>query len=756
MTAGETPNAAPAEAAPPRKTLAVLTSGGDAQGMNAVVRAVVRSAIGRGADVYAVYEGLQGLVDGGDRIKQFGWSSVSSIQHLGGTVIGTARSKEFRERSGRLKAARNLVQKGIDRLVVVGGDGSLTGTDTFRAEWSGLLAELVEQGEITPEQAARHERLIIAGVVGSIDNDMVGTDKTVGADSALNRIVEDVDALASTASSHQRSFVVEVMGRHCGYLALMSAIAGGADYVLIPELCPAAGWEDELCDRLRRGRKAGRRDNLVIVAEGVTDQAGNPITTQYVSEMITQRLGEDTRMTILGHVQRGGTPSAYDRWMPTLLGHAAALEVLDAGPDHVPQLIGVHGNRVQRTPLMEAVASTRKIPEIIAAGDYQGAAAARGASFVEMLRVFAGIARPEAPTGRQDTRIAILHAGGLAPGMNSAVRAAVRFGISRGHDMLAVHGSFQGLVENRVEPIGWGDVEGWGGVGGAELGTSRKLPALKDFYAISRSLENNKVDGLLVIGGHKAYEACFLMLQEKERYPGFQIPVMCLPASIDNNLPGWEMAVGADTALNEIVSAVDRLKQSAMASKRAFVVEVMGRYCGYLAMLSAMSVGAERVYLHEEGVSLPALARDAESMIKAFQTGRNFHLSIRNEEASVGYTTAFLTQMFTEEAHGAFDVRPMILGHLQQGGNPSPFDRVHAARLAAHCIDWLSGQVLAGRADWAYVSKVGDKMGSAPLRNMPDVVDNRYQRPFDQWWLSLRSIMDDLALPATKSLRSQR
>ena len=150
-----------------RKALAVLTSGGDSQGMNATVRAVVRTAIANGADAYAVYEGLQGLVDGGERIQQFDWNSVGSIMHLGGTVIGTARSADFRERQGRLRAARNLVERGIDRLVVIGGDGSLTGTDIFRSEWSGLLEELVATGEISAEQAQIHQQLIIAGAVGS-------------------------------------------------------------------------------------------------------------------------------------------------------------------------------------------------------------------------------------------------------------------------------------------------------------------------------------------------------------------------------------------------------------------------------------------------------------------------------------------------------------------------------------------------------------------------------------------------------------
>ena len=740
-------NTSPADHAvtSPRPAIAVLTSGGDAQGMNAVVRAVVRTAIGAGADVYAVYEGLQGLVDGGERITKFDWGSVGSILHRGGTVIGTARSADFRGRDGRLRAARNLVHHGIDRMVVIGGDGSLSGTDLFRSEWTGLLDELVVQGEITAEQAQRHSHLMIAGVVGSIDNDMVGTDMTVGADSALHRIVEAIDALSSTAASHQRSFVVEVMGRHCGYLALMSAIAGGADYVLIPENPPADGWEDEMCARLRAGRAAGRRDSIVVVAEGARDRSGEQITSQGVRDMLEERLGEDTRVTILGHVQRGGTPSAYDRWMPTLVGHAAAMEVVNAGPDHEPQLIGVRNNRVHRTPLMASVQRTREIPGLIDAGDYDGAMAARGSSFTEMVRVFQGIAQvapTDVPTG---SRIAILHAGGLAPGMNTAVRAAVRFGLSRGHTMLGVRGSFQGLIDGQVSEMTWGDVDGWVGLGGAELGTSRATPSVEQYYAVSRALENHDIEALLVVGGHSAYAATYRMLQERDRYPGFHVPVICLPTSIDNNLPGWEMAIGADTALGEIVSAVDRLKQSAMASRRCFVVEVMGRHCGYLALMGALSVGAERVYLHERGVRLADLSADVAQMVASFAAGRRFHLAIRNEDASVGYTTEFLCQMFTEESGGDFDVRPMVLGHLQQGGNPTPFDRVHATRLAAYCVDWLSGQIVDGKREWGFVGLTDGVLSTVPLKTMPDLVDMELRRPIDQWWLELQPIMDALA-----------
>jgi 6-phosphofructokinase 1 len=706
---------------------------------------VVRTAIARGADAYAVYEGLQGLVDGGDRIRRFDWDSVSSIMNLGGTVIGTARSADFRERQGRLRAARNLIERGIDRLVVIGGDGSLTGTDIFRSEWPGLLEELVAAGEITAEQAEAHQHLIIAGAVGSIDNDMVGTDKTIGADSAMHRIIEAIDALSSTAASHQRSFVVEVMGRHCGYLTVMCAIAGGADYILIPEVRPGEGWQDDLINRLAAGRAAGRRDNLVLVAEGCADQAGEPITPQMVADLITERAGEDTRVTILGHVQRGGSPSAYDRWMPTLMGHAAANEVLDAGPDHVSQLIGVSNNRVTRMPLMEAVAQTRAVPGLIEAGQYKEAMEARGSSFTDMVHVFEGIAQPEPMFPGQGTRIGIMHSGGLAPGMNAAVRAAVRFGISRGHEMAGIRGGFPGLLNDQVEDLSWGAVEGLAGLGGAELGTSRRTARTEDYAAVGEAIQRNRLDGLLIIAGHRAYHAVWRLRAHRADHPGLQVPVICMPTSIDNNLPGWEMSVGADSALNVIVSAVDAIKRSASASHRAFVVETMGRKCGFLAAMGALSVGAEEVYLNEEPPTLARLNRDVAEMVDGFRNGRSFHLSIRNEEASEGYTTEFLRQLFTEEAQGLFDVRTSVLGHLQQGANPTAFDRAHAARLAAHCIDWLTGRLLAGRSDWHYAALRDGKLGSARIVKLPEVYDMENRRPTEQWWMPLLGVLDELS-----------
>ncbi|HOA87783.1 MAG TPA: 6-phosphofructokinase [Propioniciclava tarda] len=728
------------------KRLGVLTSGGDAQGMNAAVRAVVRTALSHGAEVFAIYEGYQGMIDGGDGIRRLDWSDVGSILHLGGTVIGTFRSMDFRERAGRLRAARNLVERGIDRLVVIGGDGSLSGLNAFSAEWPELVSELAASGEITDDQAAAHPDLRFAGLVGSIDNDLVGTDMTIGADSALRRIVDAIDALASTAASHQRSFVVEVMGRHCGYLALMAAVAGGCDYVLVPENPPADGWEERMCAELARGREAGRRDSIVIVAEGATDRSGRPISADYVKQVIEERLHEDTRVTILGHVQRGGTPSAFDRWCSTLLGHEAALEVLGDHESDGP-VIGFKGNRVARLPLMEAVRRTREVPAFIEAGDYDAAMAARGASFVEMFGIFGELAEPgRVHADATSKRVALIHAGGLAPGMNTIAKVAVRLGIARGHTMLGVQGGFTGLRDGHVVQLGWSDVEGWTGEAGARLGLRRDVPEVSDLYRISRALEDQQVDALIVAGGWNAYRAAQLLYSERDRYPAFRIPIVCVPASIDNNLPGSELAVGADTALQALVDVIDRVKMSAEAVNRCFVVETMGRYCGYLALMSGLAGGAERVYLHEDGITLARLNADTDWLARSFATGRKLALVVRNENANPLYTTDVVTRIFEQESCHRYDVRQTVVGHQQQGGAPSPFDRLLATRLASRALNRIDDEFASGGTEGYYLGIVESTLQARPMAHMMAEMDPTFRRPKKQWWLGLRPIVEAVSV----------
>lgn len=727
--------------------IGVLTSGGDAQGMNAALRAVVRAALSKGVAVYAIYEGYEGMVEGGERMRPMNWDEVGGIMQRGGTVIGTARSQAFRTREGRLKAARNLVERGIDALVVIGGDGSLTGADLFRQEWRGLLAELVATAEITTADAERHDLLRIVGLVGSIDNDFWGTDMTIGADTALHRITEAMDALASTAASHQRTFVVEVMGRHCGYLALMGAVAGGADYVLVPEQPPLEGWEREMCELIRAGRAAGRRDSIVVVAEGAHDREGHEVSSDYIKGVLEEQLGEDARVTILGHVQRGGAPSAFDRWMSTLVGYAAVEELLSAPAEREPQMIGMRYNRVKSAPLMQCVAETRSVAEAIGVHDYERAMALRGGSFTEMFSIFGALARamPSRLPADRRKRLALLNAGGLAPGMNTAVRAAVRLGLDRGHVMLAVRNGFEGLTAGEVEEFDWGSVDGWGPLGGTELGTSRYVPEGDDLGRIAATIAEHGIDALLVMGGWRGYEAAYALYQAREQHRAFNIPIICMPCSIDNNLPGSELSVGADTALNTVVEALDKIKQSAVAVRRCFVVEVMGRYCGYLAMMAGLASGAERIYLHEEGIRLADLQADIDQMRVGFSSGKRLSLVIRNELANPLYTADFMCALFEEEGAHMFDVRQAVLGHVQQGGNPSPYDRIQATRLASRCIAFLHEQLEQGTSEAAFIGFRGGKIQIFPLQEFPMMADAVYQRPTEQWWLALRPIAEALA-----------
>jgi len=733
------------------KSLGVLTSGGDAPGMNAAVRAVVRTALNRGVEVYAIKEGYQGMVDGGKYIQPLNWDSVGGILHQGGTVIGSARCMDFHNQAGRLQAAHNLLAHGINGLVVIGGDGSLTGANLFRQEWPEHLAKLVEQGKISQELADEYRYLAVVGLVGSIDNDMFGTDMTIGADTALHRITEAVDAIASTAASHQRAFVVEVMGRNCGYLALMSAISTGADWVLIPESPPnVPDWGAKMCELMKAGREAGRRDSIVIVAEGAQDREGNHISCNDVKRVLEERLGEDTRITILGHVQRGGSPSAFDRYLTTLLGYTAVEEILSAPPEREPQLIGIRDNRITFSPLMECVKQTHAIANVIAANDYDKAMEMRGGSFTEAFRTLRTLVRalPHPPEpGQKRLRLAVLNAGGPAPGMNTAVRAAIRLGVDEGHVMLGVRNGFQGLIDGQIQEMGWMSVNGWGTRGGAELGTNRKILQGSDFYAIAQQIEKNDIQGLLMIGGWAGYLATYELHKNRDTFPVFNIPMICLPASINNNLPGSDLSIGADTALNSIVEAVDKIKQSAVASKRCFVVEVMGRYCGYLALMSGLATGAERIYLHEEGVTLADLQADLAYLIEGFRGGKRLGLMVRNEKANHLYTTDFMCSLFEEEGGDLFDVRQAVLGHLQQGGDPSPFDRIQATRLVRRCIDFLIEEAEKPDPAGAFIGLQAGHVHISDLEELPRLADMNLQRPKAQWWLELRSIAKIMAQP---------
>ncbi|XP_017866164.1 PREDICTED: ATP-dependent 6-phosphofructokinase isoform X1 [Drosophila arizonae] len=746
------------------KGLAVFTSGGDSQGMNAAVRACVRMAIYLGCKVYFIREGYQGMVDGGDCIQEASWSSVSSIIHRGGTIIGSARCKDFRERAGRLKAANNLVQRGITNLVVIGGDGSLTGANLFRQEWSSLLDELEKNKSITPEQKNKYNVLHIVGLVGSIDNDFCGTDMTIGTDTALHRIIEAIDAIASTAYSHQRTFIMEVMGRHCGYLAISAAIATEADFMFIPEEPAPTNWQDDLCKKLAQERSAGQRLNIVIVAEGASDREGNPITAEQVRKVIDERLKHDARITVLGHVQRGGNPSAFDRVLACRMGAEATLALMEATPESVPVVISLDGNQTVRVPLMECVERTQAVAKAMAERRWADAVKLRGRSFERNLETYKMLTRLKPPKenfdeqgkGIEGYRLAVMHIGAPACGMNAAVRSFVRNAIYRGDVVYGINDGVEGLIAGNVRELGWSDVSGWVGQGGAYLGTKRTLPEGK-FKEIAARLKEFKIQGLLIIGGFESYHAAGQISDQRDNYPEFCIPIVVVPATISNNVPGTEFSLGCDTGLNEITEICDRIRQSAQGTKRrVFVIETMGGYSGYLATLAGLAGGADAAYIYEEKFSIKDLQQDVYHMASKMAEGVSRGLILRNEKASENYTTDFIYRLYSEEGKGLFTCRMNILGHMQQGGSPSPFDRNMGTKMAAKCVDWLAtqiknnidsnGVVNCKSTDTAtLLGIVSRQYRFTPLVDL--IADTNFDQriPKKQWWLRLRPLLRILA-----------
>ncbi|KDQ57193.1 hypothetical protein JAAARDRAFT_58663 [Jaapia argillacea MUCL 33604] len=731
----------------PRMKLAVLTSGGDSAGMNAVVRAVVRAGINQGCETWVVREGYEGLVRGniegfqtgpsrqphtevkvknpnlldnlgfgdgellkdgtgdlpsgrtlkGRYIVRVGWDDVRGWMGEGGTLIGTARSKTFRTEEGRLAAAFNMVKEGIDALVVCGGDGSLTGADVFRSEWPKLIATLKDQGKISAEQAEEHGHLRIVGLVGSIDNDMSLTDLTIGAPTALHRICESIDNINSTASSHSRAFVVEVMGRHCGWLALMAAVSSGADYLLIPESPPEEdSWEDAMCGKIHRHRDVGKRKTIVLVAEGACDKNLKPIRSDYVKEVLEQRLGLDTRVTTLGHVQRGGKPCALDRILPTLQGVEAVNALLESTPETPSYMIGMCGNKVKRVPLMEAVATTQAVAQALKEKDFKRAMSLRDPEFVECLEAFfatSGLDRTPYLSPPQRMRVAIMHTGAPSGGMNAATRAIVRYCFRMGHTAIAIQNGFLGLLDDSVYDFAWLSVDNWMAKGGSELGTNRTLPDI-DLGAIAAKFQQHSFDALIMIGGFEAFTSLTILEEGRKHYPAFRIPLVHLPATISNNVPVTQHSLGCDTSLNALLEACDAIKQSAQASRnRVFVVETQGGKCGYLATMGALAAGAVIVYTPERGIKLDSLRDDVKYLKRRYAMdvkGRNEgRIVIRNEMSSHVYTTEMITKMFKEEGGTQFDSRSASLGHTLQGGIPSPIDRARAVRLALKCMAFV-------------------------------------------------------------------
>ncbi|MEG1643202.1 MAG: 6-phosphofructokinase [Bacteroidales bacterium] len=310
-----------------KKCIGILTSGGDAPGMNAAVRAVTRTAIFNDFEVKAIYRGFKGLLD--DDIVSFKTQNVSNIIQLGGTILKTARCQEFTTREGRQLAFDTITKHGIDGLITIGGDGTLTGARVFATEFN----------------------FPMIGIPGTIDNDLFGTDKTIGYDTALNTIMEAVDKIRDTATSHERLFFIEVMGRDAGFLALNGAIATGAEAAIIPEISTQV---DQLEELIKNGFRKSKNSSIVLVAE--SPQTGGAM---HLAERVKKEYPQyDVRVSILGHLQRGGSPTATDRILASRMGEAAISAFLE---DQRNVMIGIRNDEIEYVPFSKAIKNDKPI-----------------------------------------------------------------------------------------------------------------------------------------------------------------------------------------------------------------------------------------------------------------------------------------------------------------------------------------------------------------------------------------------------------
>lgn len=310
------------------KKIGVLTSGGDAPGMNSAIRAVVRKAIYHGLEVAGVERGFSGLING--EFKAMNLSSVGDIIHRGGTVLRTARSERFLTPEGRRQAVEKLRLEGVEGLVIIGGDGSFRGANCLSKEFG----------------------VRVAGIPGTIDNDIPCTDYSIGFDTSVNNVVDAINKIRDTATSHERTYVVEVMGRHSGFIALEAGLAGGAESILIPEIPFSI---DEIVEKLQRGTQRGKLHSIIVVAEG----AASGIE---LGKEIKEKTGLDTKVTILGHIQRGGTPTAFDRTIASRMG-AMAVDLLVAGEDK--KMIGIVAGKLEAFDIDFALSQHKTIDKSV-------------------------------------------------------------------------------------------------------------------------------------------------------------------------------------------------------------------------------------------------------------------------------------------------------------------------------------------------------------------------------------------------------
>ncbi|KAI5186144.1 6-phosphofructokinase 1 [Nematocida homosporus] len=598
-----------------RKTIAVLTSGGDAPGMNATIWAITRAASKTGASVMGIQNGFAGLL--ANRMIPLSEELTFQHMHLGGTFLQSAREPKFTEPSGPIEGAKVLKARNIDALIVIGGDGSMRGASVL--------------AKTDPE-------LTVVFVPATIDNDIPGTE-SLGAASALHRIVEAIDCIEPTMASHRRAFVLEVMGRDCGWLALTAGFATEAAYVFLPEYPQPDGWEKTLATAVA---KAGHCAH-VILAEGARYRSGKRITAGEVLKAL-EDLGLEARQVVLGHTQRGGAPCAADRVIAATLGVAAAEVALGSTPGAYALQIN---NGIERVvDLFTQVDKCQAAAHALGMID-GNIEKARGRGFVDIYKAMMSTGAILTPN---PSAIAVSTVGALGAGAAHIIKSLIFHAQTQGKTVhnISTHPYFLRRQPRRTQET--------------------------DFVFLKEYIEANHPDTLILIGGLDA-------VAEAKKLEGLCPRIYVIPCTVSNNVPGTATTIGADTALDTITALCDNLKVGANRNV-GYIVEVFGGACGYLSIAAALAVGAIDCYFPEETGVLKRLRRSVQLLDKHFETGSGAQLIIRSNGSMKGICSETLARVLEADGSTKYSVRSCQLGHVQKGNLPTAGDRLKAARLA--------------------------------------------------------------------------
>jgi 6-phosphofructokinase 1 len=455
-------------------------------------------------------------------------------------------------------------------------------------------------------------------------------------------------------------------------------------------------------------------------------------------------------------VQRGGSPSAFDRFQATILG-VAAVDQLEAAPrGSLSVVVGLQGYSVAVKPLMECVVATQAVGKHLLAQQFDLAFQARGSAFGEFWKILVAVSGAlQVPRGVQATQaVAVATVGAPAPGMNHCCRAAVRLLMERGHRVLLVHGGFDGMEQNHFEEAHWMSCSGWAGAGGAFLGTGRKTPDEAGAQRIHRTLVGLSVRAVVIIGGYEAYAGALQM----NKACGRSVAIAVIPATISKNCVGTEVSIGMDKASNNLMVSCDQIKQSCIGyEKRVFVVESIGRSCGFQSLFGALASGADLVLLPERSPKLQDMDKMVGIMRERFtHTTAQIGLIINSESSSDIFTTSFVRRLHeTSLKDIKVSAREALLAGLQQGGDPSPMDRIFSGRMALAAVDHITeclAQPDLVKHEAVACGLVRDERVYTPLSVFERETNHKLRRPLEQPWLEpLLHAFDQVTFPPTSA-----